>query len=334
MMKKYSNKINNEKKRGRENHSGDNIQNDNFYSPDNLDGEIKESIFAKKELGQNFLKSQKVLNQIIEGAGDLKDKTVLEIGPGMGSLTERLVNTSAKKIILIEMDDRLIPILQEKFASEIKTKRVDIIHADILKVDLNSLGLKKGEYSLIANIPYYITGAIIRNVIGGNIYPHRAVVLVQIEVAERIVSRDKKESILSIAVKAIGTPKIIDKVPKGAFVPSPKVDSAILLIDQISKKMFEEGITEHSGEEDSIDNGSSTEAGKNELKSIEKEKRFFDILHAGFSHKRKLLRSNLKEHGIFIDAEKALAQCNIKTDARAEILTVEQWKALSYLGIL
>ena len=275
----------------------------------------KPSAFAKKSLGQNFLKSQKALNQIIEGAGGLKNKTILEIGPGMGSLTERLVKTSAKKIILIEMDDRLIPILEEKFEEEIKKGRVEIVHDDILKVDLSSLGLKKGNFSLIANIPYYITGAILRNIVGGDIYPEKAVVLVQKEVAERIIARNKKESILSIAIKIIGVPKIIDKVPKGAFVPSPKVDSAILLIDQISKKGFE-----------------GAAAKKNSI--AEKEKRFFDILHAGFAHKRKLLKSNLKEKAIFGDTEKALEKCNIKQDARAENLTLEQWKNLSYVDIL
>ncbi len=268
----------------------------------------KDSVFAKKSLGQNFLKSQKALNQIIEGAGDLNNKTILEIGPGMGSLTERLVKTPAKKIILIEMDDRLIPILQEKFTQEIKSGKIEIVHEDILKVDLKSLGLKKGKYSLIANIPYYITGAIIRNIIGGDLYPEKAVVLVQKEVAERIISRDKKESILSIAVKAIGTPKIIDKVPKGAFVPSPKVDSAILLIDKISK--------------DNFGNNSKN------------EQRFFDILHAGFAHKRKLLKGNLKEEGIFTTPEKILEGFNIKGDARAETLTLEEWKKLSSVDIL
>jgi 16S rRNA (adenine1518-N6/adenine1519-N6)-dimethyltransferase len=273
------------------------------------DGSIeKESVFAKKSLGQNFLKSQKALNQIIEGAGDLNGKTVLEIGPGMGSLTERLIKTPAKKIILIEMDNRLIPILQDKFKTEIESGRMEIVHEDILKVDLASIGLKRGEYSLIANIPYYITGAIIRNVIGGDLYPERAVVLVQKEVALRIISRDKKESILSIAVKSIGTPSIIDKVPKGAFVPSPKVDSAILLIDKISKDNFDN---------DSI-----------------KEKRFFDILHAGFAHKRKLLKGNLKEEGIFNEPEKILETCNIKADARAETLSLEEWKKLSSIDIL
>jgi 16S rRNA (adenine1518-N6/adenine1519-N6)-dimethyltransferase len=206
------------------------------------------------------------------------------------------------------MDDRLIPILEEKFSEEIESGKIEIIHEDILNVDLESLGFKKGGYSLIANIPYYITGAIIRNIIGGDTYPEKSVVLVQKEVAERIIARNKKESILSIAVKAIGSPKIIDKVPKGAFVPSPKVDSAILLIDKISKESFK-------GNPDT-------------------EKRFFDILHAGFAHKRKLLKSNLKEKGIFNDSEKALEICNIKQDARAETLTLEQWKKLSSIDIL
>jgi 16S rRNA (adenine1518-N6/adenine1519-N6)-dimethyltransferase len=285
-------------------------KNDHDNIPENQESGAREkdSVFAKKSLGQNFLKSQKALNQIIEGAGDLNNKIVLEIGPGMGSLTERLVKTSAKKIILVEMDNRLIPILQEKFEQEIVSGKIEIVHEDILKVDLKSLGLKKGQYSLIANIPYYITGAIIRNIIGGDLYPEKAVVLVQKEVAERIVSRDKKESILSIAVKAIGTPKIIDKVPRGAFVPSPKVDSAILLIDKISK--------------DNFNNDSKI------------EQRFFDILHAGFAHKRKLLKGNLKEEEIFSAPEKILEEFNIKGDARAETLTLEEWKKLSSVDIL
>lgn len=267
--------------------------------------------FAKKSLGQNFLKSQKAIRQIANGAGDLKDKKVIEIGPGMGYLTEELLKTSAKKITLIELDDRLIPILQEKFSKEILAGRIEIIHCDILKIKLEDFGFEKGKYILIANIPYYITGAIIKNIIGGTTYPEKAVVLVQKEVAKRIVASDKKESILSIAVKAIGTPKIIDTVLAGSFVPAPKVDSAILLIDNISKKNFNE--------------------------DPRQENLFFQILHAGFAHKRKLLKSNLKDGNIFKnteDVEFALEKCLIKQDSRPEILTVEQWKALSSLDIL
>ncbi len=320
MIKKYTNKF--KSKRNGDSNFEDNINKDTSIE--------KESVFAKKTLGQNFLKSQKALNQIIEAAGDLNGKTVLEIGPGMGSLTERLVKTSAQKIVLIEMDDRLIPILQEKFAGEIKSGKIKIIHDDIMKVDLKSLGFKKGDYSLIANIPYYITGAIIRNVIGGDTYPEKAVVLVQKEVAERIIARDKKESILSIAIKVIGLPKIIDKVPKGAFVPSPKVDSAILLIDQISKDFFlaKSNDTKLENKKDNVSDA------KKKVMVENKEKRFFDILHAGFAHKRKLLKSNLEEKKIFEDAKKALLICDIKQDARAEKLTLEQWKKLSSIDIL
>lgn len=267
--------------------------------------------FAKKSLGQNFLKSQKAIRQIAGGAGDLTGKKVLEIGPGMGYLTEELLKTSAQKITLIELDDRLIPVLQEKFSQEILDGRVEIIHFDILKIKLEDFGFKKGEYILIANIPYYITGAIMKNIIGGNIYPEKAVVLVQKEVAKRIIANDKKESILSIAIKSIGSPKIIDIVPAGSFVPAPRVDSAILLIDKISKETFDE--------------------------NPENEERFFKTLHAGFAHKRKLLKSNLKDGKIFKnteEAEAALVKADIKKDARPEILTVKQWKALSSLAIL
>ena len=261
------------------------------------------SVVAKKSLGQNFLKSEKALNQIIESAGNLDGQTVLEIGPGMGALTQKIVDSTAKRIVLIEMDMELIKPLEEKFSNEIASGRVQIIHDDILKVKLSDLGIKKGEYKLIANIPYYITGAIIRNIIGGDCYPKSAVILIQKEVAERIVARDKKESILSIAVKSIGTPKIVDTVPSGAFVPSPKVDSAILKIENISKKFFDE--------------------------DRDQEINFFRILHAGFAHKRKLLKGNLNENIFNGQAREKLIACNIPENSRAENLTVEEWKKLS-----
>src|SRR3989339_1376563 len=155
---------------------------------------------TKKSLGQNFLRSETMAQGIADAARiELRD-TVLEIGPGEGMLTKKLLTTGAQ-IIAIEKDDRLIPILNETFAKEVRAGQLKLIHADILNAQLSDYGLRATDYILCANIPYYITGAIFRNVIGGPIPPKRAVVLVQHEVAVRI-ARDPKESLASLALKA------------------------------------------------------------------------------------------------------------------------------------
>ena len=192
---------------------------------------------AKKSLGQHFLKSEKALSQIVDASDPVADDIILEIGPGHGVLTERLLSF-AGKVIAIEKDKDLIPVLEEKFAQEIASEKFLLIHDDILKVDIATLHLPSSTYKLVANIPYYITGAIIEKFLSTPYLPERMVLLMQKEVAERIIARDKKESILSIAVKAYGTPKMVGKVPPGAFVPPPTVDSAILLIENISRDFF------------------------------------------------------------------------------------------------
>ncbi len=223
-------------------------------------------ISPKKSLGQNFLTSQKALSSIIHAGNILKDEIVLEIGPGKGALTEKLLEKGAK-VIAIEKDRELIPVLQEKFKEKITSKQLTLIEGDILELTVaNILKSKKvKEYKLIANIPYYITGEIIRKFFEEKYQPVRMVLLVQKEVAERIVAKDKKESILSIACKAYGTPYYIETVKRGSFNPSPNVDSAIILFDCINRDIF----------------GSVSE----EL--------FFKVLKTGFAHKRKKLGGNL-----------------------------------------
>ena len=255
-----------------------------------------EKIFAKKSLGQNFLNSDGALSAIIEAGKVKKGDTVLEIGPGKGALTKKLLETGAK-VYAIEKDDRLIPILEELFAKEIKSGKFTLIHGDVLEFNPSSYKLKAGSYKLIANIPYYITGELIRNFLSELPQPELMVILVQKEVAERIVSKDGKESILSISVKVYGEPKYIQTVKAGSFFPPPKVDSAILLVDNISKKNF---------------------ADVNEQK-------FFEIVRAGFAHKRKTISSNLKT---FISREK-LASLGINEKERAEKLSLKQWLEIS-----
>ncbi len=228
---------------------------------------ISESMFlqAKKTLGQHFLNSRHVLEQIIEAAKISKGDRVLEIGPGTGILTQALLEAGAN-VIAIEKDDRAIDLLNEKFRGQISSKQLQIIRGDVLENTPDDL--PKDTFKVVANIPYYITGAILEKFLEGETRPTSMVLLVQKEVAERIVARDGKESVLSISVKAFGEPRLIAKVPRGAFTPPPTVDSAILAIENISDGLFV----------------------KNDLDI----KRFFEIVKAGFAHKRKFAIRNLE----------------------------------------
>jgi 16S rRNA (adenine1518-N6/adenine1519-N6)-dimethyltransferase len=264
-----------------------------------------EKIYAKKSLGQNFLRSKKALSAMIE-AGEITSKdTVLEIGPGQGALTEKILETGAK-VIAVEKDDRLIQVLNEKFSDQTGSGQFTLIHGDILEMDLKKLGFKTVDYKLIANIPYYITGLIFRKFLSGDIQPKKLVIMVQKEISDRIIARDLKESLLSLSVKAYGNPKIVMKVEKENFSPAPKVDSAILLVDNISKDFF-----------------LSVQAGK-EIS----EAKFFEVIKAGFAHKRKILLANLKERFGKNDLHKIFEDLKIPEKARSEDLKLEDWKEL------
>src|SRR3989344_6801 len=224
---------------------------------------------TKKSLGQHFLNSPKIIGDIVSAGKVTKGDLVLEIGPGEGTLTSALLKTGAS-VIAVEKDDRLIPILQEKFAKEILSRQLTLIHNDILEINMSKtvFDIKK-SYKVVANIPYYITGQIIRLFLETDRQPESMTLLVQKEVAERVVARDKKESLLSLSVKVYGEPKIIRVVGRGAFSPQPNVDSAILYIGNVSRKNFSEGSPRGKGGVD--------------------EKLFFRIIHIGFAHKRKQL---------------------------------------------
>lgn len=254
---------------------------------------------AKKSLGQNFLRSKSALTAIIDAGDIVADDIILEIGPGKGVLTKELLKF-AGKVIAIEKDAELIENLQLKFAEEIKDGRLDLINADILDFNPEILSFYDLEYKVIANIPYYITGAIIRKFLSTNKQPTRMVLMLQREVAKRIVARDRKESILSLSVKVYGTPKYITTVKKESFSPQPKVDSAILLIENISKDFF---------------SGFS-------------EEKFFTIIKSAFGSKRKTLRNTLSV--LFGDkVESILIKSGINPKSRAEDMTLEDWRSLS-----
>ena len=257
-------------------------------------------MYKKKSLGQHFLTSAHYVRLIADAAEIKKGEVVLEIGPGEGVLTRELLARGAK-VVAIEKDARLIPVLQETFAEEIKNKTLVIHEADALDYDISKSFSKRQEYKVVANIPYYITGALLKKFLSGETQPATLVFLIQKEVAERIVARDKKESILSLSVKAYGTPKIMAKVPRGAFNPPPTVDSAILLVREVSHKNF---------------------------KNQKHEDRFFELVRAGFAQKRKLLASNLKK----LLGEKhsnILKNVGISEKVRAEDVSLAQWVSLS-----
>ena len=263
-------------------------------------------IFAKKSLGQNFLKSKIILNEIISAGEISDDDFIIEIGPGKGALTEKILETGAK-VLAIEKDSRLISLLEEKFETEIKNNQLQILEEDILEFDTGNdppENFKNKKYKLIANIPYYITGQIFEKFLTADNQPELAVFMIQKEVCDRIVARDNKESILSISVKAYCEPKYIRKVPARFFSPTPKVDSAIIKLQNISKKTFEES---DASEED-----------------------FFELVKTGFSHKRKVLISNLKEWAQKkgINLSEKFDQIGLDKKIRAEKLSVQDWISL------
>jgi 16S rRNA (adenine1518-N6/adenine1519-N6)-dimethyltransferase len=237
---------------------------------------------AKKSLGQNFLKSNLALKKIIEAGEITNEDIVLEIGPGRGALTEKLLE-KAGKVIAVEKDNQLFSLLQEKFVEQINSNSLVLVHDDILNFTEQKFSQSLGDelrsttpskkfvplrYKVIANIPYNITGAILKKFLTDKQQPERMILMVQHEVAKRIIAQDKKESILSISVKAYGEPKMVMKVPARYFSPAPKVDSAVIAIKNISRKIFEENKVD--------------------------EEKFWEIVKMGFSHKRKKLSGNLK----------------------------------------
>jgi 16S rRNA (adenine1518-N6/adenine1519-N6)-dimethyltransferase len=280
---------------------------------------------AKKSLGQNFLKSVLALNKIVEAGEISKKDIILEIGPGKGILTEKLLE-KAGCVIAVEKDRNLFQLLQEKFSEQIEKGKLILLEEDILKIDpllISPLaggektpmtrGVGGVEYKIIANIPYNITGAILKKFLTEKNQPERMILMVQNEVAGRIMARDGKESILSISVKAYGDPKMVLKVPARYFSPVPDVDSAIIAIKNISRRIFVEN---------KID-----------------ENQFWEIVRAGFSHKRKKLSSNLKNIDPFLICPLAGGEKTPMTrgvggvialgNKRAEEFSLENWIELA-----
>jgi 16S rRNA (adenine1518-N6/adenine1519-N6)-dimethyltransferase len=251
-----------------------------------------------QRLGQHFLKNPHYAEVLVQAAGIGSTDIVLEIGPGEGMLTRELLK-AAGKVIAVEKDEALVQKLNDIFPQEITAGKLIVISADVRDFDPGTWQLTAGGYILAANIPYYITGELLRKFLESAAPPRTLAFLMQKEVADRILS--EKESILSISVKAYGKPRVAAKVSKGNFNPPPSVDSAILVVENISKKNFGEI----------------------------SEERFFQVVRAGFASKRKLLANNLS---VKFDKEKVLASlqsCGLDANIRAEDVPTDSWFALA-----
>lgn len=248
---------------------------------------------AKKSLGQHWLTSLGVVERMIEQAAVQKNAVVLEVGPGKGVLTDGLLKKGAQ-VLAVEKDHRMIPLLEERFSNAIRTGQLTVLEQDVLDVEI-----PREPYIVVANIPYYLTGAILKRFLTALHQPKSMTLLVQKEVALRI-ARDRKESILSLSVKAYGDPIYVQTVKAGSFSPPPKVDSAILHIQNISRKKFV---------------------------STTHEKQFFELVKTGFSSKRKKLAGNLKSK--IKNPREALVASGVSVHTRAEDVPLEKWLLLS-----
>jgi 16S rRNA (adenine1518-N6/adenine1519-N6)-dimethyltransferase len=258
----------------------------------------------KKSLGQHFLRSEKALNTIADAmTTDPPGSVYFEIGPGEGVLTEKLLAKNLQ-VVAVEIDKRSIEFLQERFVEEIKSGKLKIVDQDCLEIDYSSLTPRGKGYSIVGNIPYYITGAIFRTCFEQKVLPQQVVFLIQKEVAQRIVASDKKESLLSVSIKIFSPQvKILEIVKKGSFVPPPKVDSAIIAINNIVSPFKNQNCYEI----------------------------FFKILKAGFSHKRKFFFANLKTdldkdlYEKYLETIKNILLKNYSEKIRAEDISIQAW---------
>jgi len=252
----------------------------------------------KKSLGQNFLADPSGLEKVIQAAGLSPEDTVLEIGAGLGSLTVLLAQT-VRRVIAVEIDRGLIAPLTEAVS---EYDNVRIVEGDILKIPPEELNLGEA-YLVVANIPYYISSAIIRRLLETQNRPARIVLTVQQEVAERICAKDGKFSLLALSVQVFGVPRIQARIAAGCFYPAPDVDSAVLSITLFPQPLI----------------------------ATEELDAFFRLARAGFSQKRKTLRNTLSAGlGLpAVQAESLLAAAGIDPRRRAETLSIAEWGQLT-----
>ncbi|KXG74143.1 16S rRNA (adenine(1518)-N(6)/adenine(1519)-N(6))-dimethyltransferase RsmA [Thermotalea metallivorans] len=258
-----------------------------------------------KSLGQNFLIDENILYKIIDGAEISKEDGVIEIGPGIGTLTQVLAER-AGKVVAVEIDKNLLPILEETLR---EADNVEVIHQDVLKLDLHGLIRDKFEgkpVKVIANLPYYVTTPIIMKFLEERIPVSSMVVMIQKEVADRMQAKPgtKDYGALSVAVQYYCEPRMITKVPKSVFIPQPKVESTVIQL-----KVLE-----------------------NPKVKVKDERLLFDIVRAAFGKRRKTLLNALSSSNLGLDKEKIkeiLSKSNIQEERRGETLTIEEFAYLA-----
>ncbi len=269
----------------------------------------------KKSLGQNFLIDENVLRRIVRAADVAPDDLVVEVGPGVGTLTYELA-LAARRVVAVELDQHMVAILRRTLAS---MANVSVVHADVLKVDIAALLAGEGQpggsmattpglppavaYKVVANLPYYITSATIRKFLDQPLKPSLMVLMVQHEVAQRICAGPGALSLLAVSVQFYAAPSLVLRLPAGAFYPAPKVDSALVRLD--------------------------VRAGQRGVDS----ERFFRVVSAGFSQRRKQLRNSLAA-GLQVSAaesEALLRRAGIDPQRRAQTLALEEWERLANL---
>jgi 16S rRNA (adenine1518-N6/adenine1519-N6)-dimethyltransferase len=281
----------------------------------------------RKGLGQNFLADPNILRKIVEAADLTPDATVLEIGPGLGMLT-RFLSQAAGRVVAVELDEALFGLLRQELAG---LPNLELVQGDILQLDVGELvkyqmangkyqisnvkrqtsnlqspisNLQSPSYIVVANLPYYITSAAIRHVQEASPPPRRIVLTLQREVAERIVAAPGELSLLAVSVQFYGRPRIVARIPAGAFVPPPKVDSAVVRID-------------------------THPAPPVEVADVEA---FFRVVRAGFGQKRKQIKNSLAA-GLGLsgggEVAAALARAGIDPQRRAQTLSLAEWAGLA-----
>jgi 16S rRNA (adenine1518-N6/adenine1519-N6)-dimethyltransferase len=258
----------------------------------------KYGIHPKKSLGQNFLVESAGLNKVIQAAQLNPEDEVLEIGAGLGSLTYLLAQ-SASRVSAVEIDRAVLPPLREALEA---FDNVTIIEGDILALEIDKI-VTSPNYIVVANIPYYISSAIIRHLLEAERKPRRVVLTVQKEVAERILARDGKMSLLALSVQVFGQVSIAGVIPAGSFLPAPDVDSAVLKIELYPEPLI----------------------------PLDLHESFFKLAQAGFSQKRKTMRNSLAGglHLPAAEVERLLEKSGLDCARRAETLTLQEWHTLT-----
>ncbi len=255
----------------------------------------------KKHLGQHFLHNTNIIQRVVDSSGGVKGEIVVEVGPGDGALTAPLL-AAGFRVIAVEYDKDLTETLEVRFATEISSGQLQIIYGDILTLEPGVLLNGVFGYRVVANIPYYITGAIIQYFLGLSIQPRSMSLVMQREVADRIVAQDGKHSLLSLSVYLYGTPQKVMNISAGSFTPPPQVDSALLVVKNIRR--------DHLPLDFSVAN-------------------FFALLHAGFGQKRKQLKTNIK--GAVSEQRFAewIETYNLPMEVRAEDVPLSAWVELA-----